>query len=275
VSDKTSSAAVPASIDTSVPHSARVYDYWLGGKDNFAADRELGDRFAAAFPPIRSAARENRAFLRRSVRYLAAEVGVRQFLDLGTGIPSADNTHEVAQAEAPESRIVYVDNDPVVLVHARALLTTAPAGATAYVDADLRDVETVLAAARDVFDVGRPVAVTALQSIQFVVDGDEARDLIARYLAAFVPGSYLVLSTPTLDFLDAAVARNLLDLYERAGTPFCLRRRDEIARFFDGLELVEPGFVPLAQWRREEDSTPAPEPSLVPYYAGVGRVPGR
>lgn len=188
---------VPPGIDTSLAHPARIYDYWLGGKDNFAADRAVGDRIIAATPPIVEGARANRAFLQRTVRYLAGEAGIRQFLDIGTGIPTAGNTHTVAQSVAPDSRIVYVDNDPVVLAHARALLVGAPEGATDYIDADLRDPDTIVDSAVKTLDRNRPTAVMLLGILEFVTDDAQAQDLVQRLMRSFPSGSHLVVSHST------------------------------------------------------------------------------
>ena len=186
--------AEPPKIDTSVAHIARVYNYWLGGEDYFAADREAGDETLLVYPDMYSSVRANRAFLKRTVRFLAAEAGIRQFLDIGTGLPSADNTHEVAQAVAPESRVVYVDNDPIVLAHARALLASSPHGATGYLDADARDPGAIITEARRLLDFGQPVAVLLVAILQFVADEDDPYGLIAQLLGAVPSGSYLVIS---------------------------------------------------------------------------------
>jgi S-adenosyl methyltransferase len=241
----------PASFDTSVAHMARVYDFWLGGKDNFAADRAAAAQAIEANPGILRDVKANRAFLARSVRYLAAECGIRQFLDVGTGIPTANNTHEVAQSVAPECRIVYVDNDPIVLAHARALLTTEAEGATAYIDADLRDTAKILESAAATLDFSQPVAVTLLAIMHLIPDEDDPHGLVAALMAAVPPGSYLVLSHPASDIRPAAVAEMARRLNARLGgsTRGTMRDRSEVSRFFDGLELVEPGVVQLPQWR--------------------------
>jgi hypothetical protein len=240
--------AEPPVLDTSVAHIARVYDYWLGGKDNFAADRAAGDAALAAYPGLASSVRANRFFLARAVRYLAGEAGIRQFLDIGTGIPTASNTHEVAQAEAPTAKVVYVDNDPVVLLHARALLTSGPEGATDYVDADLRDTGRVLAQAADTLDLSAPLAVMLVSVLHVIPDRDDPAAIVARLMGAVAPGSFLCISHPASDINPAAAAAasryNAL-----AGQPARLRDRADVERLFDGLELVEPGVVPLPQWR--------------------------
>ena len=263
-------------IDTSVPHPARRYNYWLGGKDNFQADRESGDAIAAIFPSVRLAALENRAFLRRAVTYLAKDAGIRQFLDIGTGIPTADNTHEVAQRIAPESRVVYVDNDPIVLTHARALLTSTPQGATAYIDADLREPEKILnhPDLLKTLDLSQPVALMLVAVLHFILDDEDPHGIVARLLDALPSGSYIVISHATEDFAseeekrkaEAAIASG------RHGI-FLGRSRDEVARFVTGLELVPPGLVPVAEWRAEEEPQPRPTPAEVPGYAVIARKP--
>jgi hypothetical protein len=259
----------PVQFDTSVAHPARVYDYWLGGKDNFAADREAAEQAIAANPNIVRDARANRAFLARAVSYLVRSCGIRQFLDLGTGIPTADNTHEVAQAVAPESRVVYVDNDPIVLLHARALLASDPAGATDYIDSDVRDTEKVLAAAARTLDFSEPIAVMLVLILHLIPDADDPHEIVARLMAAMPPGSYLTLTHPASDV--GTVGREMARrLNERLGrTPGTLRDRNEVARFFTGLELAEPGIVQPQQWR------PASPPAYaeVMLWSGVARKP--
>jgi hypothetical protein len=236
-------------FDTNVAHSARVHDYWLGGKDNYAADRAAGDAVIAAYPGIVMSVRANRAFLARVVRFLAAEAGIRQFLDIGTGIPAANNTHEVAQSVAPDSRIVYVDYDPVVLAHARALLTSSPGGATAYIDADLRDVDNILEQAAQTLDFSRPVAVMLIAIMHLVVDADDPYGIVGRLMAAVPAGSYLALSQVAAD-IEAEQMAEAAKRYNRlAHETQRHRTHDEVARFFDGLELLEPGLVPVQKWR--------------------------
>ena len=257
----------PPEIDTSVAHQARVYDYLIGGKDNFAVDREVGDMVLQANPDLALAARANRAFLGRAVRFLASEAGIRQFLDIGTGIPSASNTHEVAQAVASQSRVVYVDNDPIVLAHARALLTSAPEGRTAYLDADARDPDPILARAAGTLDFSRPVAVMLLSILQVI---DDPYALTSRLLRAVPPGSYLAISVPASDIQEeaqAAWARRVAGDFP--GATIGLRSHAEMARFFDGLELVDPGVVPVNHWR---PGPGGPEPAhALPSYGAVGR----
>ena len=238
----------PPKLDTSVAHIARVYDYWLGGKDNFAADRAAGDAALQAYPGLASSVRANRMFLARAVRYLAGEAEIRQFLDIGTGIPTASNTHEVAQGEAPTAKVVYVDNDPVVLTHARALLTSGPEGATAYVDADLRDTGRVLAQAADTLDFSAPLAVMLVSVLHVIPDRDDPAGIVARLTGAAAAGSFLCISHPASD-INPAAAEAASRYNALAGQPARLRDRAEVERLFDGLELVEPGVVPLPQWR--------------------------
>jgi hypothetical protein len=252
------------------PNPARVYDALLGGKDNYAADRAVADRLAAAKPALRANVRANRAYLGRVVRYLAAEAGIRQFLDLGTGLPSLDNTHEVAQRSAPESRIVYVDNDPVVLAHARALLVSTTAeGAAAYLSADIRDPEPILEEAAKTLDFGQPVAIMLLGVLYMIPDSDRPYEKVAAYLNAMVPGSYLAISHPASD-VDAEAAAEAARQYDNSlPTTQTNRNRAEVTRFFDGLELLEPGVVQLNKWRPDPDDVgPGIEISS---WAGLGR----
>ncbi len=258
-------------LDTSVPHGARVWNYWLGGKDNFAADREAGEQVRQVFPEIVEVARVSRAFLVRAVRYLAGEAGIRQFLDIGTGLPTADNTHEVAQRIAPESRIVYVDNDPMVLTHARALLTSAPEGATDYLDADARDTEKILQDAARTLDFAQPVALMMLGILGNVVDYDEACSVVKRLVDAVPSGSYLVVNDGT-NVVSREARDAATQISVEAGTPYIARHPDQIARFFDGLELLEPGVVSTPRWRPDlragEDL-----PAELDVFCGVARKP--
>ena len=241
---------LPAEINTSVAHPARVYDYWLGGKDNFAADREAAQAAEAANPGIRADARANRAFLARVVRYLASECGVRQFLDIGTGLPMENNTHDVAQAVAPAARIVYVDNDPIVLVHAQALLTSSPEGVTEYVDADLRNTPAILKEASATLDFTEPVALLLLIILYLIPDGDDPYGIVARLVRALPGGSYLVIAHPASDIRPAEMDEMTRRLNQRISGPGAtMRDRDAIARFFEGLDLLEPGIVQPQQWR--------------------------
>jgi hypothetical protein len=258
-------------FDTSVAHPARRYDYWLGGKDNFAADRASGDAIVEVFPTIRVTAVENRRFLGRAVAFLAGEAGVDQFLDIGTGIPAADNTHEVAQRVNPAARVVYVDNDPIVLAHARALLTSHPHGVTAYIDADLRDPGSIIddPALTSTLDLSRPVALMLVAVMHFVPDQNQPHDLVRRLTAALPAGSYLVLSHATGDFVHSGTVdegRAIL------GPQFRFRTREEVARFFDGHDLVPPGLVPVPEWRPVEDGTPRADAADVSMWAGVAKL---
>ncbi len=258
-----------ASFDTGVAHPARVYNYWLGGKDNYAADREAAEQAVAANPNILPGVRANRAFLGRAVRYLAGEAGIRQFLDIGTGLPTAENTHDVAQSIAPDSRIVYVDNDPIVLAHARALLTSTPEGATAYVAADARDTGTILAEAAKILDFSQPIAVMFLMILQYIPDEEQPQRIVADLMEAMPPGSYLVHSDTTGDIDAERVATATARLNARLGPAQLHRRtREQMAGYFTGLDMVEPGLVPLPEWRARAD--PA---HMIPCYAGVARKP--
>jgi hypothetical protein len=241
--DDDGSQGLPPRIDTSVAHPARVYDYWLGGKDNFEADRKAAEEVIAARPTIVRDIRANRAFLGRAVRFLAAEAGIRQFLDIGTGIPAANNTHEVAQSVAPESRIVYVDNDPIVLAHARALLASTPEGACAYLDADLKDMGRILQNAASVLDFGQPVAVLFIGVLHLVADSENPSGLIATALAACPSGSYLALTQPAKDIDADIVAEGARRYNQQVTTPQTRRTYEETLRFFDGLTVVDPGVV--------------------------------
>ena len=241
-------------IDSSVPHIARVYDYWLGGKDNFIADRELAEEIIAVYPNIVFSVRANREFLVRTVRFLVSECGIRQFLDIGTGIPTANNTHEVAQRLEPSSRIVYVDNDPIVLTHAQALLRSHPDGVCDYIDADLNGPAAILAAAARTLDFSQPVAVMLIAAIHFVLDDDAARDIIATLMAACPPGSYLAITHAASDINPAQVSEMTRRLNESAlAEKRITRDRAGVTRLFGGCELVEPGVVRVPEWRPESE----------------------
>jgi len=265
------SSTARTGIDTTVPHSARIWNYWLGGKDNFAVDRAAGDAWAATFPGVRDIARASRSFLTRSLHYLAAEAGIRQFLDIGTGLPTADNTHQVAQRVAPGARIVYVDNDPLVLAHARALLTSTPEGATAYIHADLRDPDKILAEAAEALDFTKPIALILSGVLGHVVDIGEARSIVRGLMDALPSGSYLSLNDGTSVVGGDQVEQATQDYNESGALPYIQRTPEEIASFFDGLELVPPGVVSCPRWRPD----PAPADSLaeVDAFGGVGRKP--
>jgi len=247
---------------------ARVYDYWLGGKDNFAADRAAGDAVIQAYPAVITTVRANRALLTRMVRYLAGEAGIVQFLDIGTGIPSANNTHEVAQSVTPDARVVYVDNDPVVLTHARALLTSGPEGVTSYLDADLRDPKPILDQAADTLDFSRPVAVMLMGVMHLIRDADDPAGIVATLKRTVPSGSYLALSHPAADIDADAMADAQQRQNQLQAEQVTFRRRDEVAGFFDGLEMVEPGLVRAPEWRPD---TLAEAQARAALWAGLGR----
>jgi len=270
-SDSTVSTGRPLPFDTSVAHQARVYDYMLGGMDNYAADRAAAEASIKIWPDIALGAQANRAFLGRAVRYLAGEAGIRQFLDIGTGLPTANNTHEVAQQVAPESRIVYVDNDPIVLTHARALLTSDAQGTTAYIDADLRDTGKILAEARSTLDFSQPVAVMLLAILHFIPDEDNPHGIVAKLMEPMASGSYLVLSHVSSDIEAGGLADAVKRYNQASAVQAHLRSREEVTRFFDGLEIIEPGVVPLPRWRPGKVNTEARR--SLPTYTAVARKP--
>jgi hypothetical protein len=275
--DPAGSAGRRVALQVDRPHPARVYDYLLGGKDNYAADRAAAEEGLKANPNSRIPPRENRAFLRRAVRYLASEGGVSQFLDIGTGIPTSPNVHEVAQHFEPRSRIVYVDNDPIVLTHARALLTSGPAGKTAYIDADLRDVDKILSSPElnETLDLSRPVALLLIAIMHFVDDADDPYSLADRLLAGLPSGSYLALSHLTGDF-DPAAWEGVAAVYRRSGVTMQVRSRPQIERFFAGLDLIDPGVVSLPHWRPDSadiGQESPPSDAAVSVYGGVARKP--
>jgi trans-aconitate methyltransferase len=262
---------LPAVIDTSRAHQARIYDYWLGGKDNFAVDRDAVEQALAAYPGLRRGVRAQRAFLARAVEYLAGPAGIRQFLDIGTGIPTANNTHEVAQQVAPDARIVYVDNDPMVLAHARALLTSTAAGTTSYLDADLRDTETLLAAAAELLDFERPVALLLIGVLQLIPDHDDPAAIVARLVAAVPPGSWLAVFHPASDILADQIGEAARRINARLAGSATMRSRAEVLRFFDGLDIADPGLVQVHRWR---PGSAAPDVGdQVAGYAGLARKP--
>lgn len=258
-------------LDIGVAHTARVWNYWLGGKDNFAADREVGDAIWQMLPHVVVTAQADRGFLVRAVRFLAGEAGIGQFLDVGTGLPTANNTHQVAQAVAPASRIVYVDNDPLVLVHARALLTSTAEGATDYIEADLREPEKILRAAADTLDLRRPVSLTLLGVLNFILDFDEAREIVKQLLAAVPSGSYLTIAHASNECFpeQAEVVRQFWN--ENAKPPIVFRNAREIATFFEGIELLEPGVVSCSRWR--PDAAALELPAEIQQFCAVGRKP--
>jgi len=255
-------------IDTSVAHIARVYDYWLGGKDNFAPDRAAAEAAMREDPNVVEGVRGNRAFLARAVRYLAGEAGIRQFLDIGTGIPAADNTHEVAQDVAPECRVVYVDNDPIVLAHARALLTTGSEGATAYLDEDLRNVPEIVAAAAGTLDLTQPVAVMLIGILHCIPDEDDPAGIVKQLMDAVPAGSYLAISHPANDINNPGIRKLASKLNELMPMKLRFRSRAQVAAFFDGLELVEPGLVRAPEWRPDAGTDLANPAAL---WGGVAR----
>lgn len=274
--ENAASTTLPTEIDTSIPHEARVYDYWLGGKDHYPADRALGDLIAGHVPTIKTMARANRAFLARSIRYLVAEAGITQFLDIGTGIPTAGNTHEVAQRLAPDANVVYVDKDPIVLAHARALMTSTPAGRTRFIHADLHEPRGILdhPATTETLDLDRPVAVMLVAIMMYFRDTDRPADIINTLLDAVPSGSYLVITHPTADF-DAEAMAGVVASAEASGITFHPRSREETAALFAGTELVQPGVVPVAAWRPNltDGPTPVGDADSAWYWAGVGRKP--
>jgi S-adenosyl methyltransferase len=263
--------ALPSEIDPSIPHPARIYDYMLGGKDNFPADRKMAEEIFALLPEVRSSVRENRGFLQRATRFLAREAGVRQFLDIGTGIPTQGNVHEVVAPIAPDARVVYVDNDPIVHIHANALL--AGENATSIL-ADMREPESILGhpEAREMLDFDKPVAVLMVAILHFVPDEADPVGLVRRYRDAVAPGSYLVLSHATGDFHPPEVKEKVGQMYQRASAPMTLRSRQEVERFFDGLELVDPGLALVSTWRPDGDGIDV-DARHSSVYAGVGRKP--
>jgi hypothetical protein len=255
-------------FDVSVAHIARVYNYWLGGKDHFAADRAAGDATIEVYPGIRLSAQANRAFLARAVRYLAETEGIRQFLDIGTGLPTANNTHEVAQAVAPDSRIVYADNDPLVLAHARALLTSSPEGATAYLDADLRETGKIIEQAAETLDFSQPVAIMLIAILHYIPDFAEARDIVARLLAAVPPGSFVAISHAGSDLFAAEIAAFEKNLNEHLPSDrHVARPREEVELFFEHTTLLAPDVVRVSEWRPDTDEPPA----HTTLWGGVGR----
>ncbi|MEV6301377.1 SAM-dependent methyltransferase [Actinoplanes sp. NPDC051861] len=268
--DETS--AVTRGIDPTQAHPARRYNYWLGGKDNFAADRASGDELQRHFPKVRLGALANRALLQRATRFLAEQAGIRQFLDIGTGLPTADNTHEVAQRHAPESRIVYVDNDPLVMTHARALLNSSPEGRTAYIEADLNDPEAILghAALHDTLDLGEPVGLMLIAVLHFIHGDGAAKPIVTRLLDALPPGSYLVATHATSDFGTPEQQALYQQLIAQGKSDVWTRGKDEFTELFDGLELIDPGVVPASEWRPEPGAE-IPDRSDINVWTAVGR----
>jgi hypothetical protein len=257
-SPSTTSGQVPPELNTNVPQTARIWNYWLGGKDHFPVDRQVGDQILEAFPAMV-----------RAVGYLAGAAGIRQFLDIGTGLPTADNTHQVAQRTAPDARIVYVDNDPIILAHARALLTSTPQGATAYLDADLRDPDRIVQEAARTLDFSQPVAVMLMGILGHIADDDQARSIVRRLLGAVPSGSYLTINDGTDTSAEVVEAARIWN--QSANPTYHLRSPDRIAGFFDGLVLVEPGVVSPPRWRPEP--SPSGPPAQIDSSCGVGRKP--
>ncbi|MEV7969650.1 SAM-dependent methyltransferase [Sphaerisporangium sp. NPDC088356] len=256
-------------IDTARPNSARMWNYWIGGKDYYPIDRDVGDKIIEVFPNILDVARHSRAFLGRVVRYLVGEAGIRQFLDIGTGLPTHDNTHEVAQRIAPECRIVYIDNDPLVLVHAQALLNSSVEGKCAYIDADVRDPEKILAKAAEILDFTQPIALMMLGIMGNVVDDEQAYQIVRRLLDKLPSGSYLALNDGTSVVHGSARDEAIEISNEKGGDPYVSRTPEQIERFFDGLQILEPGVVPTSQWRPEATPFGAPDP--VDAFCGLAR----
>ncbi|MYS83534.1 SAM-dependent methyltransferase [Embleya scabrispora] len=260
-------AESPPTSNQDVAHNARVWNHWLGGKDNYPIDRKVGDHVTDMFPSIGEVARADRDFLGRAVRFLAGEAGVDQFLDIGTGLPTADNTHEVAQRVNPAARIVYVDNDPLVLAHARALLTSTPEGATDYIDADAHHPDAIIRTASATLDFERPVAVMLLGSLNFILDTDTAVDIVRRLMDAMPAGSHLVVTHPTTELGGEGNVEAMRFWNENATPPITARSRAEFGRFFEGLELLEPGIVSCSRWRA--DSPSGELPPVVPQFGAI------
>jgi hypothetical protein len=266
--DEAASKSRPLPFDTSKAHQARIYDYLLGGKDNYAADRAAAEAALKIYPEWAFTARANRAFLGRVINYLAAEAGIRQFLDIGTGIPTAGNTHQIAQAIAPESRVVYVDYDPVVLAHARALLTSHESGATEYIDADLRDTPAILAQAAQLLDFTKPVAVTLIAILHAIPDSDNPHAVVATLMDALPSGSYLALSHLGREFFADETLKEVESTSSRMiQQQFAYRTGEQVTRFFEGTDLVEPGLVRVEEWR----AAPAGAADQSPLWCAVGR----
>jgi hypothetical protein len=264
---------LPQDINTDMAHPARVYDYWLGGKDNFPADRALAEHIMEAIPTMRTMAAANREFLSRAVRYLAEEAGIQQFLDIGTGIPTSPNVHEVAQAVTPDARVVYVDNDPIVLAHARALLTSQEAGETSFIGADLRQPKSILdhPTLTSTLDLSQPVAVMLVAVLMYFRDTDNPNpfEMVATLLEAMPPGSYLAITHPTADF-NAEAMGGAVAAAERSGVTLVPRNQAETEEFFAGLDVVDPGVTPVLSWRPDK---PPDDPRSAYYWAGIARKP--
>lgn len=269
--DPAPAETAPPGVNPNVPHSARIYDYWLGGKDNFAVDRAVGEAMMKAIPGMRYMAGENRKFVHRAARDLVAKEGIRQFLDIGTGIPTRPNLHEIAQQLAPETRVVYVDNDPIVLVHARALMVSSEEGRSEYIEADIRRPESILTepVLQQTLDLTQPVGLTLIAILMLLADEDDPWDMVARYRDAMPSGSIMAITHPTADFNPGEV-NQAVAAARGAGMTFQDRGRDEVARFFGDWELLEPGLVPVSAWRPD---SPVDAPEAAYYWAGVARKP--
>ncbi|MET9487091.1 SAM-dependent methyltransferase [Nocardia sp. NPDC006630] len=274
MTDNAFGTQLPTEIDTTIPHEARVYDYWLGGKENYPADRALGDAIAEHVPTIKTMARANRAFLSRAVRYLVAEAGITQFLDIGTGIPTAGNTHEVAQSLDANARVVYVDKDPIVLAHARALMDSTPQGRTRFIHADLHEPDSILGNPdlTGTLDLSEPVAIMLVAIMMYFRDSDHPQEIIAALLDAVPSGSYIVITHPTADFAPEAMA-GVAAAAESSGITFYPRSKSDTSELFTGTTLIDPGLVPVAAWRPELTSKPTAvaDAESAWYWAGIGR----
>ena len=270
--ERAAGGSIVPGLDTTVANPARVWNYWVGGKDNFAVDREAAEQVLTLLPTMPMIARYARRFLLDAVGRLSSEYGVRQFLDIGTGLPTADNTHDIAQRAAPESRIVYVDNDPVVLTHARALLTSSPEGETDYISADLRQVAAILAGAEQTLDFSQPVAVLLIAILHFIPDDEDPYGIVRRLMAAVPSGSYLAICHAASDIQAEAVAVGMGLYNEMSSTPITMRTRAQVTRFFDGLDLVEPGVVPLDEWWPPA-GVEAGAVGMLSGYAAIARKP--
>lgn len=271
-----SAARVPQ-IDTSVAHPARRYNYLLGGKDNFAPDRDSANRLIEVFPAVQTAAVENRRFLGRVVRHLAGRMGVRQFLDIGTGIPTSPNVHEIAQSIIPDAAVIYVDNDPIVMTHARALLTSTPPGKTSYIEADLRDPAAILDSPdlRATLDFAQPIALLLIAVLHFLPDDDKPYEAVTELATAMPPGSFLAISHTTFDPLPDDVRQQLAALADPSAGhgPFRPRTHPEVARFFDGAVLLDPGLTSIVDWHPEAEPQPDAIPAEAIGYGGLARLP--
>jgi O-methyltransferase involved in polyketide biosynthesis len=269
----TGDRAAVAGFDTSVASPARIWNYWLGGKDNFAADREAATKMLEVLPSMPQLARMGRRLLVETVQELAGQRGVRQFLDIGAGLPAADNTHQVAQRTAPESRIVYADNDPVVIRHAEALLNSDPEGTTDYLLADLRDPEKILAGAARTLDFSQPVAILLLGVLHFIPDAEDPYGIVARLADGVPPGSFMVIGHGASDIQPEAAAELMRRYNQMSSATLTLRSEEQVARFFDGLKLIEPGLMPLSEWWQSETPPQSDVLASLIGYCGIGEKP--